>query len=420
MTRTIARLRTRLTGFCRDKSGGVLIYTAFMLPVILGVAGLAVDASLWYGQKRDLQATADVAAFTAALEWTRIDDETLAKTAAKADAVSNGLNEAEGDTLEINTPPTSGPFAGQNGVFEAIVTRPVPTFLARLVYPDQVIVAARAVASVAGSSVPCVLALEENEQDAIKVNNGSFFANACAVQVNSSDPKALHVFSNGSMTADEINIVGDYVNKGYISSEPNTGRSTVGDPLAGLSAPSFSGCDHNDLAFSEGVHVLSSGVYCGGVALSGSASVEFEPGTHIMQNGDFRVSGGGTEVQGEDVTFYTAGDSNISFTGQGDIALSAPTTGDYAGVLFYGDPNAPTSVQHHINGNSNMAYNGFMYFPTAELMYNGGGIGTTSDYTAVIARLLRFGGNGELHFNYDPDIGEVPELPGGSTVTLVE
>jgi hypothetical protein len=139
-----------------------------------------------------------------------------------------------------------------------------------------------------------------------------------------------------------------------------------------------------------------------------------------MQNGDFRVSGGGTEVQGEDVTFYTAGDSNISFTGQGDIALSAPTTGDYAGVLFYGDPNAPTSVQHHINGNSNMAYNGFMYFPTAELMYNGGGIGTTSDYTAVIARLLRFGGNGELHFNYDPDIGEVPELPGGSTVTLVE
>ncbi len=29
-------------------------------------------------------------------------------------------------------------------------------------------------------------------------------------------------------------------------------------------------------------------------------------------------------------------------------------------------------------------------------------------------------GNGELHFMYDPDLDEVPELPGGSTVTLVE
>jgi hypothetical protein len=305
-------------------------------------------------------------------------------------------------------------------VFEAIVTRPVPTFLARLVYPDQVIVAARAVASVAGSSVPCVLALEENEKEAIKVNNGSLFADGCKVQVNSSDPKALHVFKNASMEADGINIVGDYENKGYISSEPNTGMSAVGDPLAGLSPPPISGCDYNDIALDSGIHVLSPGVYCGGLSLSGTADVELEPGTYIIQNGDFSTSDGSTEIQGEDVTFYMAGDSSISMTGQGDIELSAPLTGDYTGVLFYGDPNASTTVQHHINGNSNMAYNGFMYFPTATLMYNGNGMGTTSNYTAVIARLLRFGGNGELHFNYDPDIGEVPELPGGSTVTLVE
>ncbi len=115
-----------------------------------------------------------------------------------------------------------------------------------------------------------------------------------------------------------------------------------------------------------------------------------------------------------------AGDSSVSITGQGDAELKAPTTGDYAGVLFYGDQNAPTGVKHHINGNGNMLYNGFMYFPTAELMFNGNGEGTTSDYTAAIARVLRFGGNGELHFMYDPNLDEVPELPCGSTVTLVE
>ena len=187
-----------------------------------------------------------------------------------------------------------------------------------------------------------------------------------------------------------------------------------------LSPPPISGCDYNNLVFDSGTHVLSSGVYCGGLALSGSARVEFEPGTHIMQNGDFQTSGGSTEIQGEDVTFYTAGDSSISMTGQGDINLSAPTIGNYAGMLFYGDPNASTGVQHHINGNSNVTFNGFMYFPTAELMYNGGGLGTTSEYTAVIARVLRFGGNGELHFNFDPDDPNMPTLPGGITVSLVE
>ncbi len=421
MTRTITRFRPKLTHFCRDRSGGVLIYIAFMMPVILGVAGLAVDASLWYGHKRDLQATADVAALTAALEMTRIDDETLAKTAAKADAITNGFDESKGDTLEINTPPTSGPFAGQNGIFEAIVTRPVPTFLARLVYPDQVIVAARAVASVAGSSVACVLALEENAKDAIKVNNGSFFANGCKVQVNSSDSKALHVFNNASMTGDEINIVGGYQNQGYISSEPNTGMPTAGDPFSGLSAPSFSStdCEHNDLAFDEGIHVLSPGVYCGGLSLSGTASVEFEAGMHIMQDGGFSASGN-TSVVGEEVTVYMAGDSAISVSGQADIDLSAPMTGDYAGMLLYGDPNASTNVQHQITGNGNLTYNGFMYFPTAELKYNGNGLGSTADYTAVIARILRFGGNGELHFMYDPDDDDVPTIPGGATVTLVE
>ncbi len=80
--------------------------------------------------------------------------------------------------------------------------------------------------------------------------------------------------------------------------------------MAGLSPPPISGCDHNNLVFDSGTHVLSPGVYCGGLALSGSARVEFEPGTHIMQNGDFQTSGGSTEIEGEDVTFYMAGDSS--------------------------------------------------------------------------------------------------------------
>jgi hypothetical protein len=34
--------------------------------------------------------------------------------------------------------------------------------------------------------------------------------------------------------------------------------------------------------------------------------------------------------------------------------LSAQTTGDYAGILFYGDPNASPDTKHGISGGSNM------------------------------------------------------------------
>ncbi len=47
MTRTTSQLCTRLTRFYRDKSGAVLIYSAFMIPVILGVSGLSVDVGSW-------------------------------------------------------------------------------------------------------------------------------------------------------------------------------------------------------------------------------------------------------------------------------------------------------------------------------------------------------------------------------------
>ncbi len=42
-----------LERFRKDTSGAVLIYSAFMIPVILAVSGLAVDVSLWYANPSD-------------------------------------------------------------------------------------------------------------------------------------------------------------------------------------------------------------------------------------------------------------------------------------------------------------------------------------------------------------------------------
>jgi hypothetical protein len=88
---------------------------------------------------------------------------------------------------------------------------------------------------------------------------------------------------------------------------------------------------------------------------------------------------------------------------------------------MYGDPAAATNTQHHINGDADMTYEGFMYFPSAQLQFNGNGTGATSaEYVGAIARVLEFGGNGELHFDYDPENANVPELPVSTAITLVE
>ncbi len=100
--------------------------------------------------------------------------------------------------------------------------------------------------------------------------------------------------------------------------------------------------------------------------------------------------------------------------------LTAPQTGNYAGMLFFGDPDAPTSTSHQINGNANTLFEGYMYFRTAELKINGNGVGVSPAYMGAVARTVRFGGNGEMFFAYDPTDPSVPIIAGGSTVAMVE
>ncbi len=398
-----------------------MIYIGLSLPVLLGFSGMAVDGSIWFANKRSMQASADAAAFSAALEMTRINDDGLAKSRAQSDAEENHYDPSSGDTIQINSPPLYGPYSGNNAAFEAIVSRPSPSFLSRIIHGEPVTVTARAVAIVANpGGTPCVLALDSTMQDAIKINNGTMNAGGCRVQSNSTDPEALHVFSGGVLEADNVDLVGGYKNQGYMSSTPETGYLPVPDPFAGIPTPSVGSCDYTDLSFSKDYHYLTPGTYCGGIQVSGKAEVEFGSGTYVISGGSLHTSGNQASLSGDGVTFYTDGDSTIQISGNGTVDLAAPTTGNYAGILFYGDPDASPTTSHQVTGNADMLYEGYMYFRTAELKVNGNGNGEASTYVGAIARTIRFGGNGEMVFAYDPTDPDVPIIAGGSTVAMVE
>ena len=55
----------------KDKRGGVMIYTAIALPVLLGVSGMSVDIGSWYADRRAAQVVADAGALAGAVEILR-------------------------------------------------------------------------------------------------------------------------------------------------------------------------------------------------------------------------------------------------------------------------------------------------------------------------------------------------------------
>jgi hypothetical protein len=421
----LASARAFLARFRRETSGGVLVYFALLLSVLLGAAGLSVDISYWYSLKRSTQSAADSAALAGIAEVRRGGDEAGATRAAEKSAYQNGFDAKGAATVTINFPPASGLYKGDDTAVEAIVQQQSRGFLSRLFLKEAPVIASRAVALSVPMGSACVLALDPDAKSAMKVNSGTVVTDGCAVQVNSNDGSALDVPNTGSVEADPINVAGDVTGGGYISSDPNIGAPVISDPLQGLPEPTFSGCDHNDVSFSGGSHTLSPGVYCGGIALSGSAEVTLEPGEYIIADGSggdpgqLSTSGSSSSLVGDGVSFFFDGSANANMTGNGQVNLSSPSSGVYEGVLFYGDQEAPTSTNHTIAGGGDLVFDGVMYFPTAELRYMGNGEGATdTKISAVIARVLKFGGNGTFNFHYDED-ANVPVTMAGS-VTLVE
>ncbi len=132
--------------FRKDTSSSILVYTALVLAVLLGVAGLSVDVGSWYTNKRVAQASADAGAVAARLDVMR--SMTAGETnviysvlhqVASTSAGENGYDASRGDTIEVNNPPTSGAYAGSNDYAGVITRHPARVFLAAALFYKAVL-----------------------------------------------------------------------------------------------------------------------------------------------------------------------------------------------------------------------------------------------------------------------------------------
>lgn len=395
MTFSLSIARRRLTGLGRDEAGSILVYVAFATPILIGLTGLSIDVATWRAHHQLLQSAADSAAIAGALEIQRSQaDSQLVIDAATLDATTNGYGATADDVIIINYPPTLGASAGSTSAVEVALSRPVATAFAQIFLAGPVMVSARAVAATDPIDA-CVWALNGTAMGALTVAGGVQANLDCGVMVNSSDASALRELGGACLTATSINIVGDYSGT-CIDPTPSTGLNEQNDPLATLAAPSYGGCDTTGKTTINGgaTATLEPGVYCGDIAINGGATVTFNPGLYVLEDSDLSINGG-TSVSGTDVTFYFSGNGEVDIDGGANVTMSAPTSGDQAGLLFYNDRNASPTITHKFTGGAQMQLAGILYFPATDVDFTGGS-STAGSVIMLVADEIRFTGGTEL------------------------
>ncbi|MCW5748370.1 MAG: TadE/TadG family protein [Alphaproteobacteria bacterium] len=147
----------------KDTQGGSAIMIAFAIPVVIGALGIALDTGMWYLNKRQMQQMADTASLGAVRTLASGGSVTTAKQVAMNDAVRNGYVASEGSSLTVNSPPTSGAYAGDPNAVEVVVSRRLPLFFSAYFLSGSQTVSARSVSyqsSVLGKNLEVSMMLD--------------------------------------------------------------------------------------------------------------------------------------------------------------------------------------------------------------------------------------------------------------------
>lgn len=393
----------------RDETAGMMTATAVLLPMILGFAGLGVDATGWYMNRRTVQNLSDMAAIEAVHTGHYFDGQTL------ADQVTTFLSDkgydASRDSVTVNTPPLSGTYAGRSGFMEIIVRRQVQLNFISAFYnmvasdPVQVEVATRAVAGTLIIGTQCIVALDDTADRALDFSGTADVVADCGVASNSTSDESIYVGGNASLTADPAMAVGDIAVDGSATLVTNSPLQTfsepVTDPYEDVTMPPVGPCDVTGSTSVLDNQVMTPGRYCGDIDIKGS-NVVFEPGTYIIEGGDF-VSNGGASFSGDGVTFILTGLTgdqvgSVQLNGGTTADLTAPTSGDYTGMLFVQDPDATYRGKKNASifaGGSNLLLDGVIYFPSTDVTFTGGAAADPS-CLQVFGATIKFTGSSNI------------------------
>lgn len=399
-----------LKRFLKSRRGNVAIITALAAPVLIGFCGLGADAGYWFYRQRDLQSAADIAAYDGAVALENSGTLSVITDASTTGASNNGWTSAKG-AITVNNPPTSGPNQNTHSV-EVLLTENENRYFTAMFSTGTVPVSVRAVATYTQTQSACMVGLNKSKANTVQFW-GNAFADftACNIVSDSSSNSAFSVGGSANVTAPCVDTVGGSFVSATLTLTSCTSVTTkapyVYDPYASLPAPSTGSC-----ASSSG-SPLNPGTYCGGLSLSGN--VTLNPGVYVISGGDLKINAN-ANVTGTGVTFYLTNGATLQINGNATLNLTAPTSGTYSGVLFFGDRTQLTA-KNTINGNATSKITGAIYFPSQEVDFLGNFSGS-GGCTQVVADTIYY--TGSATFSTNCSSKGIKTIPVPGSVTLVE
>ncbi|MDQ6932703.1 MAG: Tad domain-containing protein [Candidatus Eremiobacteraeota bacterium] len=355
-----------------QQRGQVLPLIAVTIGILLMFAALATDVGAWRYSHRIQQSAVDSAAIAGASQLAFPPASVSA--AAQQDATSNGFTDDGGATVgvTVNNPPATGPYAGNNGAVEVLINKKQPLFFANIIPGfGAPFVGVRAVAILNKTALNCIIALGGNIA-LLGGGGGGITAPTCGMATNQN----LIVTGNAN-----VNVL----SASYVGNAPGGGTYPLGQPMKSLPVEdpcnSISGCAYlkklttgtSCVDTLGGVYpanpVLAPGDYCynhtwnGSVTLSPTSSNALFIFDKGMPTGSLDGTAG--------VTIYNGAGINVTWSGNINVNVTAPTSGPTAGMAYY-QPASNPNVSIVKNGKAGAVnFAGGFYSPSADFTFNG-------------------------------------------------
>lgn len=402
------------------EKGQALILIALAAVGLFAFAGLAIDGSRAYSDKRHAQNAADTAALAGALAYAR---GTSITDAAQARAISNGYDGLDHSDVTIridDSPPGVCPAHTEGKDITVTIVSQIDTTFARIIGRTQVTNAVTATARTCGSYTGppfdgnVIVTLAPSGKGYDGTGTPDWIIEGGGIFSNSTSSDAAYCNGSTAITAPSITVVGmtDLRCHGLniTTTTTNAPPYTSYESIAGLLPPEPA-CD-GTATLSAGKWYPEPGTDGSRVAFNGT--MDFAPGLYCVTNSPGPYHG---ELTGEDVTFYVMNpDFSMTFNGSGNsFNATAPTTGNYRGVLMYlapqvdGNGNLIQTQELDLRGNGSGDISGTIIAPSANVTLFGNSTGVLN--TQVIGYHVDSGGTANIHLKYHVEDNYQTALP---------
>lgn len=426
--------------------GQALIIITFAAIVLFGIAGVAIDGSAKFSDRRHAQNAADTAALAGALalandETTVVDGVPVWKTKALDRALENGYNsDLVSNTVEVylctEADSSCGPYANNPSYVQVIINSYIDTYFARVIGINQTHNTVQAVTlwGIKGPTYGPELLKSLNPNACtgdngnivfggngdVTLNGGGAYINspggegACGMELTGCGNVLVTGGSLTSVGGGNINIdtSSDTCGENIIIPEPSYNYNP-GFPFPPEMPEVPDECISPDGSWNivGGVSYLQPGRYDDFPPKNTQAApitdnIFMNPGVYCVDN-LVKLQENDLVLTGHDVTIYISPTNGTFDVQGGTINIDAPDEGPYAGMLiiinsdFTGTPPNCT-----INGDSHNVYIGTIFAPFCDFIFNGtneSGDPTLTYSTQVVAYTITLTGGSDINFTYDPD-----------------